>query len=419
MHQKKRLILFYSFCALFAAAGTIIVFYALGWRLNFDNFKIQKIGAIYIKTQPRDVVIKINGKVYPDFSSVIQSGTLVSDLLPKTYRVEIEKERYSSYNKTLKVQPSAVEEIINIVLVPKNPKIEKIFLSIKGNVIIDVSNDGKFIIKNTENGSFYLYDISKPSSTLNIKIAISNIKKSAIIKNAVFVPFKTSQLIVDDNDILKLFDFENSKLETISGAAETWTLVNPNLYIIETNNKNSRALYSFNLIFKAKTIIADLPKEISKLDKIKISGNNIAALSSANGNLYILKNSRSPEKISRNVKLFAFSPDNKKIAILKNDGLINVLFLEDFNSDIKKKAGDVINFSLSDMSKIKNLEWRKDSFHLLVDYGYAVKLVEIDDRPELNSADIISGISSYYYNNENNIFYFIENNALKRIDFSE
>ncbi len=424
MSVTKRRLLFGFFLLLFILIGSGIVLYSMGWRINFDNFKIQKTGAISIRTSPRGVDIKINNKDYPDTSNIIQSETLITNLLPKTYKVEISKEGYQPYYKTTEVESSLVTRFLNVVLLPQKLKINPSIL-LKGNIFTDITNDSKnLLVGNTATKAEYLYNLNDASSTLNINGALNNLKKGTKIKKAAILPFNPAQLIIQDQGGLELFDTKELTYDNLIKITPIiWNRTGSTLFYIRKSDdpKGGLVLASFDLVFRNENILTTVPKSINtaNLTDIKANGDGTIAFSENNGDLYLYSpNDKSTKKIGDAVKDFSFSPDSKKLAFLDRNGQINILFLKDFDGDIRKKAGDIIRFNLEDKDDVQAMEWYKDSYHLFVKFSDGFDFMEIDDRAPLNIYRFLDGNFSFVYSPDSNLFYFIDNSQLEQIDFN-
>jgi len=453
MTLRTRRIIFYTFTLLFIIVGLGVVFYSQGWRINIQNCKIkslprsedllllrglkdcrvafQKTGAIFIETQPKGVVIKIDEETFKDKSGLIQSGTLISNLLPKTYRLKVEKSGYLPWVKNALVKSSLVTEFPKIVLIPEKiekklvilPKTinnfwlnsqqkivfknkenlyfypslaeteEKILIQpnkLKGDEFISWSEDNnKIIVRDSKNQTYYLYEINNLSKTFNINATFNNFKKASI-EEVAFYPLESNRLIIrDKNDFLYILDTNRFQLENITKEPVlNWKIKSPNLYYIK-KTRNTRGsdqrvirgsladqresvyiLVSFNLITKTNNFNVELPSQLinQEILEINASGNKIALLTK-NGSLYLFNQiTQNFNQIAHSAEKFIFSPDNKKIAFLDKDGKLNIYFLEDYQRGIQKKAGEVIGLNLYEGLAVKNIFWYKDSHHLFVDY---------------------------------------------------
>lgn len=419
MSQSVKKSVFYLFVGIFLISSVAITFYSLGWRINLKPSAgesiITKVGAINIKSVPQGITIKINQRIFLDKSGLVQTSTLIPNLLPKIYSVRIEKNGYFSYDKTIKVEPSIVSKLLKIRLIPENLKPE-IIASVKGTSFIDFGDD-KFILQKKEGNIYYLNDLKNFKSAFNVTAAYQNksIAQSEI-KHANFVPFNSKQLIIDNGYDIKIMDMQLLTIKTIIKKPNIWTVKNSNVYFLK-----NLTLYSYNLIFKNLSALTALPKTISNHNFISIKSsplNDKIAFLDSNGGLYLFnQNSKDIKEIAHSAKFFAFSPDNKKIAFLDNDGKIGINFLEESNADLIKKAGDVSRFDLENKEAIKSLDWYADSYHLFVNFANEVKFMEIDDCSVLNVYPIINA-SQFYYEPKTNIFYFIINSKLQKINFN-
>jgi len=424
MQHKTRIVLFYLFVAAFLIGGTGVLLYSYGWRFSTETKTFQKIGAIYIKTNVRDTAITINGKPYKDAAGILQSGTLISNLLPKTYRVEITKDGYHTYHKTLTVKPSQVEELLNVQLIPK--QIERTFIApTKGTRLVDTMQTAdKMILQDTATGIYYLYDKTNASSTLNLSLAAANAQRGLKIKKVSFVPFKPTQFVIEDASGLKLFDSEKKTVEVLlKGSLATWNMQDSTIVGVElvgtgVRPRTQRA-FTLNLIFKSKALLGELNAHIATttvITALSTTGSGSMAFSDTAYALSLFDpKTKTIRRVSSNVTSFTFSPDGKKLAFVEATGEASVLFIEDFNGDIRKKAGEIIAIALPQEKPVQTVHWHRDSYHLLIEWTGELAITELDDRKPLNTFLLISGFTDYRYVAENDSVYFIDNKGINTI----
>ncbi|MEK7555272.1 MAG: hypothetical protein AAB516_00395 [Patescibacteria group bacterium] len=435
MTLKTRRFLFYGLFFIFILSGAGAILYSNGWRFNPASFHFKKTGAIYIETKPKDAFIKINNIYFKNRSGIIQKGTLVPNLLSKSYKIELKKDGYLPYFKNISVESAVVSELIDVILIPQEIRKESLGNSqkIKGDEFIALSKDGnKIILKESGSQMYYLYDLNNLSTAFNINVAFDNAsgKEKTDIISIAFHPFESDKLIIETKKGLKILDTNRLILNTIINEQPiAWAIGNSNIYY-ETGTKSqirqladkpkSYTLYSYNLILKTKTALNQKPLAIEKGSEIKKIGvdnadNKIAFLDNFD-DIYIFNPSNQELlQIAHSAKDFVFSPDNKKIAFLDNDGWVNIHFLEDLRQNINKKTGDVIRLNLENKSKIRKIIWHADSEHLFVDYDNRFDFIEIDDRLPLNQYAIVNQSLQFFYDRENNLIYFIQNNSLWKI----
>lgn len=473
MTFKTRRILFYSFFFLFILSGLGVVFYSQGWRVNLLDceikklrdcqIKFQKTGAIFIQTKPKGVIIKIDGKIFQDKSGIIQSGTLITELLPKIYNVKIKKEGYLPWQKNLEVQSALVSELLKILLIPENlewkivltsrpahqfwisPKQNIVFQSngilycrqesndfkLRGDKLIQWSEDGsKMLVFDSKNQIYYLYELNNLSKALNITEIIKNLRLNSKISKIAFHPSQFQKLIIQNNEGLYALDLERLRLENlIKAPLIAWNIRGSNIfYLKENENQESKIknhyLASLNLILKSESLNELNSEFIDSKNlgadlEISVVGGEIILLN-AEGGLYIFNlKTQNFEQIAHSAQKFFLSPDGRKIAFFDNDNKLNIYFLKDYQMGINKKAGEVIslNFYKDKNLSIKDIAWYQDSHYFFVEYldnenNQNIDFVEIDNREPVNQYALLEKIDNFHYELKTNQLYFIKDNSL-------
>ncbi len=115
MQKKTRRILRATAVGLFCLLAPAIVLYAIGYRYNLRERMIQRVGVISLYSHPKDVQIHINGTMVANTAPFS-----IQNLLPDTYRVRIEKEGYTPWEKSLDVTSMRVTYAGDIVLFKPN-----------------------------------------------------------------------------------------------------------------------------------------------------------------------------------------------------------------------------------------------------------------------------------------------------------
>ena len=112
MTKRVRTILF-SICAiLFFLIAPTITLYSMGYRIDFDSKKIVQTGGFYFKVSPKNVQILIDEKIEKK-TDIFFGSILIKNLLPKEYKVQIKKEGYLPWEKTLEIKERGVTEAKN------------------------------------------------------------------------------------------------------------------------------------------------------------------------------------------------------------------------------------------------------------------------------------------------------------------
>jgi hypothetical protein len=124
MTKRNRTVLFYSFLFLFLLVSPLAVLYSQGYRLNFNPEPggriIVKTGGFFVNAEPRQVEIYLDGK-FEKRTDFIFGSNLIKNLLPKKYKIEVKKDGYFTWTKTLEVKEKEVTEAKSVVLFPQKP----------------------------------------------------------------------------------------------------------------------------------------------------------------------------------------------------------------------------------------------------------------------------------------------------------
>ncbi|MCK4781945.1 hypothetical protein KAS79_03455 [Candidatus Parcubacteria bacterium] len=159
MTKKFRTILFLFFAGLFFLIAPLLILYSQGYRFDIDEKKIVQTGGFFLKVRPTGVEIYIDSKLQKKTNFLFQS-VLIQNLIPKKYRIEVKKQGYFSWEKTLETKEKQVTEAKNIILIPKNPNFEILnkttenfwFLPAQKNIILKELDENGWSLKlfNTE-----------------------------------------------------------------------------------------------------------------------------------------------------------------------------------------------------------------------------------------------------------------------------
>ena len=100
MTKRTRTILFLICFLLFLLAAPSAILYSQGYRLDFENKKLTQTGGFFLKAEPKQVEIYIDGKLVKKTDFFFGSA-LIENLLPKRYKIEIKKEGYHPWEKKI------------------------------------------------------------------------------------------------------------------------------------------------------------------------------------------------------------------------------------------------------------------------------------------------------------------------------
>lgn len=437
MTKKTRRVLFFICAFLFLLAAPSVILYSQGYRLDWEQKKLVKTGAFYFKVAPKGATIFLNGKSKKKTDFFFGSA-FIENLTPKKYLVEIKKPDYQDWKKNLEIKETQVIEAKNIVLVPNDLKFELL-----DKEIIDFFSsltNSKMILK-TDSG-LKLYDLDRQiKSHLIDKQDIS--KKQVEILDSIWSPDENKILIKIEpasyflldiskipilpknldflaeaekitwhpNDNQKMFFQKQDKFFEVNMEEGIPMPILEDIIAYKTVGNDIYWLSNDGFVYKNEEKINFLSLEIKENQNYEIYVFGSQIFLKENENLYLFKqDSKSFEPIANNVHFLTISSDFKKLCFA-NDFEIWLLFLEKETGQPQKEAGTKL-FLTRFSQKIGKIFWWTNHY-LIVNNDSKIKIIEIDDRDEIqiwNLAEFDN--SKIYFNQRDKKLYVLNNNNL-------
>ncbi len=415
MTKRSRTILFLACLFLFILITPTVIFYAQGYRVDFDRKKISQTGGIYIKTLPKQVEIYMDGELKKKTDFFFGSA-LIENVLPKEYKVQIKKEKYYSWEKTLSVVEKKVTEAKNIILFSQ--VLESKILTKRVESFWFSPDQKKIVLKENEpNGwALKLFEIDK-----EIKSYLVN-ENDLSLQGATFFNLKFSDdskevyFEVEINEQVKTYSLKLDEASPVPKIKEP-SLIPESVIAYQENNNEIYYLDNKGFVFKANNDFEDKTKIAGTAFSIKIETEY--SLNVFQNNIFIQEgsklykyNSDSEEFdiLFENIKGIKISPNHNKLVYFSNKELW-ILYLK---QDERNEAGDkVLLFRLSE--NINNVSWL-NPYYLIYNVGDIIKISEIDTRGNINVADVAeiknpqifwSGVNKKLYILSNNNLYFL------------
>lgn len=144
--RRKRAAAFYLSALLFLILLPIILSYALGYKIDFIKFKIYKTGIIYVNSRPTGASIYLNGKLHTDLTPA-----QIEELKPGTYKLEVKRDGFYSWERELIVKPNMVTRADSIVLFPVIKDMKRVAECAAPEFVI---SDKKYIYYMSKTGLF-------------------------------------------------------------------------------------------------------------------------------------------------------------------------------------------------------------------------------------------------------------------------
>lgn len=131
---KIRVLILLSTFIVVGIFGTIAILYARGFRLNFsdENINIGPTGLLVANSDPEAAQVFVNGEL-----KTATDNTL--SLSPNEYKIEIKKEGFYTWEKTIKIEQETVTQI-DAFLVPTAPSLTALTFSGVINPVVSRDN---------------------------------------------------------------------------------------------------------------------------------------------------------------------------------------------------------------------------------------------------------------------------------------
>ncbi|MEX2054318.1 MAG: hypothetical protein WD883_02150 [Candidatus Colwellbacteria bacterium] len=414
MSIKTRRLLFYSFVFLFLIIGTVLVLNSRGYHLDWKTLQIKATGGIYINSTPTKAQIFIEDESIKNQTGLLQRGTLIDSLASDGYRIRVENQGYSTWEKIVPVQPGTVSVFDAIVLIPdEEPGLvatstarvmaasgRHLALETGGGVslngdtvfgheIISITESGSLLTRSTATGNYYLANAFEPDENLNLTLTFNNLKDELLglpgaveIKKILPYPYNDRRFIVSTERAIYLLDTERPSIEQIAlGVSDFYIQGQNSVAWVEDSS-----IKLFNLPLRTNNLAVNLGElSTDGITDIKNTSGGWLVLDSS-GRLLLYSGSEAPQVLANEVIDFKLSPNGEYIAAVRTSGPMLVYdFLEE------------VAIEISTPSPAQQSAWFKDSAHLLVLAGDNLIFTEISAISPLNQVVLSRGVYSFAY----------------------
>lgn len=329
MTKRTRTALFFFLVLLFCVATPALILYSLGYRIDWQEGKVAQTGGLYLKTDPPNAVISINGKEGKK-TDFLFGELFIDNLLPGTYAVKVGKEGYQPWQKRLVVQEKQVTEAKNIMLFPSQIAFKTLFDSVAD--VWPSPDINLLLFQKTSTQGQRMLSLWNPKTN----------KETVVIQRLTSAQ-KIQSVQWDRNEKTFLIQFQKGGGQPL---------------VFTEQGEPCKESFCFENILK----IQPTDQEI--------------LLAAAEESL---------QQILPNIRERALSPDEKKIA-LTNGSELWLFYLQDDEGQPKRTKGDRV-FLNRFGEQIQNLFW-VSSHYLLLSVGDDIRIMEIDERDSLNTISL-------------------------------
>jgi hypothetical protein len=416
MHSGLRRTLFIVFFLAFFVVGALLVIKTQGLVIDWKTLKFEKTGGVYIRALPGDAEILIDGKPYRKPISLFNRGTLIKDLSPKTYEIEVAREGRKAWKKTLAVESGLVAAATNIRLFEDHPKTEsvsarfvddfwmtregpvessggKLYLGaveLAGSRVLEANADQANIITEDANGARYLIDLGRPGNPVNISNFFAAHRAgsggaSSKLGRVMLHPFAGNTLIAETSSSLYLLDTRKQTVERIlqNPSSTPGALVKSSNEIFWVRDGNT---LGYNLLL-GTAFSFPVPVRAEKAYATK-AGNTLLLIDRDMRLHAFDRLVGTSTVVAEHVKNVVFSPDEEKALVVGQNNRVSIYYLVEDTGDVKVEKGKLRTVPLA--AAFRNAadftpEWFPDFYgYLWVKNNATVYAVEADVRLPVN-----------------------------------
>lgn len=184
MKKRTRTLFFILFFVMFLISVPLVVFYAQGYRWDFERRSLVKTGALSIGAQPHAAEILVEGRVEGSIS-FLSPNVFVSHLIPQEYNIEVRRQGYHSWSKVLPVKQGEVTEALHVRLYPQEPLREQLAQEVRAFFPQEEGRAALFVARDTAAGEQNLSLILFQPET-NDRISLGPVQSPSEIKRIVW-----------------------------------------------------------------------------------------------------------------------------------------------------------------------------------------------------------------------------------------
>ncbi|MDP1706819.1 MAG: hypothetical protein Q8L36_03290 [bacterium] len=414
--KNPRLVVFLFFAAFFIIGGYLLMS-AQGLFIDWQTLKIIHTGGAFFYYSPKDAQLTVNSKNYGTSSFFLNNGTLIKNLKPGFYNLDLSKEKFRSWKKTFEVKPGLVTEFKKITLIEEKLKKETLtasavktfWLTNKGPVYQNSKNQLYFndyrlsgqnvsaadkdssLLITKNNQEFFLTDLNKPQITVNLSRLFNSLKQRQLkipgqieIQKTFFHPSAKNEILIATNQAIYELDLKLVKMEKIIGISpEAIIRISQNQIFFKKDAENSSVYNLLSHKIDEKEINLKNPKRIeigpdSKLIAFLNQENRLFIYDSQTGKI---EEPLENEKIQN----FSFSPDNLYLSMSDFENKIRVMNIKE------KTISEIYKEETKD-----EFSWLEDLPHyLLIKNGSQLLLKDIFGQSDFNEYSITEEVIEY------------------------
>ncbi|MBT4349435.1 PEGA domain-containing protein [bacterium] len=374
MNTAWRRVTYLTFFLIFFIAAPFLIFYSLGYRYNFDKHIVEKNGAFFIKSYPRNAEIFID-----QIKTRYKTPSQITNTKPGQYLVAIKKENYHTWHKALTVhagQTSFVEEAA-------------LFLIDNDKTALGLGSSD-FIINQHQN---------KYSHLIDNDLWLTNVDLDKSSKIFSFTnPVELISWSFDDQKLLikqgtyKLFNLQQQKITTLN-------IGNPDKIIWDNQDANVLWFLDKDKLYRHNTILNTTALKTEDIQDFAITGEYLILQNNQNLSstiTQVTKNITASDDEEAIHQLNHLNVGKLKILLADNDYLIFMLGSKLY---IQRSFDELISIPAS-LVKIYGKFLLINDGHQTILYDYNEKTSNIINRSSKITSDIYWHPNGSYFMDE-------------------
>ncbi len=416
MSTILRRILFYFFILVFLVLGAYLLITAQGLTFDFYNLQFVKTGALFLKFNPSDAALFLNGKPKEISRGFVIPSVLITDLRPGAYHLELRKEGYETWEKNLDVQSGVVTAATHIELWPATSTFKNVLqdpisdfwmtnkgavllypdrtlhfdgVTLRGNTVAASDENSNLVVTKSGN-TYFLIDLDDPETPTNLSSLFTsletgtlNLTKAEPIQTILFHPFSGSKLLIATPKNLFSLDIKRTRLKRLLSASSTVSAAVSDNEALLLDNKG--VLSVFNLLLQT---INQYPLSLTHAKEMTTSpsGDTVFVLKESGELVRYDTGSRATSTIAENVKSYFLSSGEERMAFIRNDGSLGMYALKDYHSDIDITEGTTWSVALPKGTVPESFFWLSDfpNYGAVTTSNGILFLSELEERAPVN-----------------------------------
>lgn len=345
MLAKHRVAFSLATAAIILIAAVVAIFWARGFKPDFANGRIERTGLIVAASTPT------GAQVYLDDRLTSATDTNIAFLDPKTYKVRIQKDGYTTWQKEIEVKADLATEI-NALLFPQAPEIKPLTTTGAANPTLSPDNSKIVYGVAGERGGLYLLPLSDRPFPFRQDPRI-------LTRNRAGADFSTAQFIFSPDSKQVIAAFIGPQEQTLANLLIDTEKTDQQANDITASLAATLSSWQQQLDTRAQTQALTVPDEIKQATaEAKSATSNQQPVTSQLINYF-------PAGL-------IFSPDEEKILYKNKKDQFKVYNLKDKKEFTLPAFGDLVNIS-----------WYPDSAHLVVIQKDLIAIIETDGENQV------------------------------------